>query len=134
VWFGWHACRGASAAIIVYDITSADSLNRAKNWVRELQRQGSPNMIMALAGGAGIGWGWDSHALSWERHVTLTLIGMLGTASGRSNQACCSWVSITAPEGTLPSTPDSLGTAEDIMVLELLQPTVCVCLCYVVFV
>jgi 2',3'-cyclic-nucleotide 2'-phosphodiesterase (5'-nucleotidase family) len=34
----------------VYDITSTDSFNRAKAWVRELQRQGSPNMIMALAG------------------------------------------------------------------------------------
>lgn len=44
-------CRGAAAAIIVYDITSTDSFNRAKAWVRELQRQGSPNMIMALAGG-----------------------------------------------------------------------------------
>lgn len=45
-------CRGAAAAIIVYDITSTDSFNRAKAWVRELQRQGSPNMIMALAGGS----------------------------------------------------------------------------------
>jgi len=42
--------RGAAAAIIVFDITSTDSFNRAKAWVRELQRQGSPNMIMALAG------------------------------------------------------------------------------------
>ncbi|GAX74659.1 hypothetical protein CEUSTIGMA_g2107.t1 [Chlamydomonas eustigma] len=42
--------RGAAAAVIVFDITSADSLNRAKSWVRELQRQGNPNMIMALAG------------------------------------------------------------------------------------
>jgi Ras-related protein Rab-5C len=42
--------RGAAAAIIVYDVTSTDSFNRAKAWVRELQRQGSPNMIMALAG------------------------------------------------------------------------------------
>lgn len=44
--------RGAAAAIIVYDITSADSLVRAKSWVKELQRQGNPNMIMALAGEA----------------------------------------------------------------------------------
>jgi Ras-related protein Rab-5C len=44
--------RGAAAAIIVYDITSTESFNRAKAWVRELQRQGSPGMIMALAGGA----------------------------------------------------------------------------------
>lgn len=42
--------RGAAAAIIVYDITSQDSMVRAKNWVKELQRQGSPNLIMALAG------------------------------------------------------------------------------------
>ena len=27
-----------------------DSFNRAKNWVRELQRQGSANIVIALAG------------------------------------------------------------------------------------
>ncbi|KAK4347645.1 hypothetical protein RND71_033984 [Anisodus tanguticus] len=42
--------RGAAAAIIVYDITSVDSFARAKKWVQELQKQGNPNMIMALAG------------------------------------------------------------------------------------
>ncbi|XP_055804037.1 ras-related protein RHN1 isoform X2 [Solanum dulcamara] len=42
--------RGAAAAIIVYDITSADSFARAKKWVQELQKQGNPNMVMALAG------------------------------------------------------------------------------------
>ena len=42
--------RGAAAAIIVYDITSTESFNRAKNWVRELQRQGNPDLIVALAG------------------------------------------------------------------------------------
>ena len=31
--------RGAQAAIVVYDITNTDSLERAKNWVKELQRQ-----------------------------------------------------------------------------------------------
>ena len=41
--------------MIVFDITSADSLARAKSWVKELQRQGNPNMIMALAGGPGKG-------------------------------------------------------------------------------
>ena len=30
--------RGASVAIIVYDITYAESLNQAKRWVREIQR------------------------------------------------------------------------------------------------
>ena len=42
--------RGAAAAVIVFDITNAESLSKAKAWVKELQRQGSPNMIMALAG------------------------------------------------------------------------------------
>eukprot|EP00963_Diacronema_lutheri_P006970 scaffold625_cov324-Pavlova_lutheri.AAC.4 len=42
--------RGAAAAIIVYDISSTESFERAKSWVKELQRQGNPNMVMALAG------------------------------------------------------------------------------------
>ncbi|CAJ0565400.1 unnamed protein product, partial [Mesorhabditis spiculigera] len=42
--------RGAQAAIVVYDITNADSFQKAKNWVKELQRQASPNIVMALAG------------------------------------------------------------------------------------
>ncbi|XP_039129068.1 ras-related protein RHN1-like [Dioscorea cayenensis subsp. rotundata] len=42
--------RGAAAAIIVYDITSTESFERAKKWVLELQKQGNPNMVTALAG------------------------------------------------------------------------------------
>jgi len=42
--------RGAQAAIVVYDITSFDSFDRAKKWVKELQRQGNPNIVIALAG------------------------------------------------------------------------------------
>ncbi|XP_078161392.1 ras-related protein RHN1-like [Carex rostrata] len=42
--------RGAAAAVIVYDITSNESFERAKKWVVELQKQGNPNMVMALAG------------------------------------------------------------------------------------
>lgn len=42
--------RGAAAAIVVYDITSAASFNRAKTWVKELQRQGSQDVVIALAG------------------------------------------------------------------------------------
>ena len=45
-----HACRGAAAAVVVFDITNADSFAKAKAWVKELQRMGNPNMIMALAG------------------------------------------------------------------------------------
>ncbi|KAK7919542.1 hypothetical protein WMY93_010826 [Mugilogobius chulae] len=42
--------RGAQAAIVVFDITSAESFVRAKTWVMELQRQASPNIVIALAG------------------------------------------------------------------------------------
>lgn len=42
--------RGAAAAIVVYDITNYDSFVRAKQWVKELQRQGSPSIVIALAG------------------------------------------------------------------------------------
>merc|ERR1712195_323291 len=30
--------RGAAAAVVVYDITNADSFQRAKSWVKELQK------------------------------------------------------------------------------------------------
>lgn len=42
--------RGAQAAIVVYDIQSQDTFARAKTWVKELQRQASPNIVIALAG------------------------------------------------------------------------------------
>jgi len=42
--------RGAQAAIVVYDITNPESFERAKTWVKELQRQGNPNIVIALAG------------------------------------------------------------------------------------
>eukprot|EP00550_Attheya_septentrionalis_P011923 CAMPEP_0198303136 /NCGR_PEP_ID=MMETSP1449-20131203/56728_1 /TAXON_ID=420275 /ORGANISM="Attheya septentrionalis, Strain CCMP2084" /LENGTH=193 /DNA_ID=CAMNT_0044005621 /DNA_START=568 /DNA_END=1149 /DNA_ORIENTATION=+ len=42
--------RGAAAAIVVYDITNQDSFAGAKSWVKELQRRGDPNVVIALAG------------------------------------------------------------------------------------
>jgi GTPase SAR1 family protein len=42
--------KGAQAAVVVYDITSIESFERAQAWVKELQRQGSPNIVVALAG------------------------------------------------------------------------------------
>lgn len=40
--------RGAAAAVVVYDITNADSFERAKKWAQQLQRHGNSNMIVAL--------------------------------------------------------------------------------------
>lgn len=38
--------RGAQAAIVVYDIQNQDSFQRAKTWVKELQRQVSLKSII----------------------------------------------------------------------------------------
>ena len=35
---------------MVYDITNQDTFGRAKVWVKELQRQASPNIVIAIAG------------------------------------------------------------------------------------
>ncbi|KAF9328354.1 hypothetical protein BG006_008455 [Podila minutissima] len=42
--------RNAQAAVIVYDVTKASSLVKAKSWVKELQRQANPNIVIALTG------------------------------------------------------------------------------------
>lgn len=42
--------RNANCAVVVYDITQASSLDKAKSWVKELQRQANENIIIALAG------------------------------------------------------------------------------------
>jgi Ras-related protein Rab-5C len=42
--------RGASAAVVVYDVTNASSFEGAKSWVKELQKKGEPGVVIALAG------------------------------------------------------------------------------------
>ncbi|ODQ67978.1 ras-domain-containing protein [Nadsonia fulvescens var. elongata DSM 6958] len=42
--------RNANCAVVVYDITQSESLERAKAWVKELQRQANENIIITLAG------------------------------------------------------------------------------------
>jgi small GTP-binding protein len=42
--------RGAQAAIVVYDITNKETFQKAQTWIKELQRQASPNIVIALAG------------------------------------------------------------------------------------
>lgn len=42
--------RNAQAAVVVYDVTKGSSLEKAKAWVTELQRQASPEIVIALAG------------------------------------------------------------------------------------
>ncbi|KAJ6727291.1 DRAB5-RELATED [Salix purpurea] len=40
--------RGAAVAVIVYDITSPETFTKAQYWVKELQKHGSPDIVMAL--------------------------------------------------------------------------------------
>ena len=42
--------RNAQSALVVYDMTKASSLVKAKHWVAELQRQASPGIVIALVG------------------------------------------------------------------------------------
>lgn len=42
--------RGAQAAVIVYDITSKRSFNKAIDWVKELKQQANSQIVMVLAG------------------------------------------------------------------------------------
>ncbi|KAH7728724.1 Ras-like protein Rab-5A [Aphelenchoides avenae] len=48
----WRRCTTEERRppIVVYDITNQESFAKAKNWVKELQRQASPNIVIALAG------------------------------------------------------------------------------------
>ncbi|ORY95614.1 putative VPS21-Rab5-like GTPase [Syncephalastrum racemosum] len=42
--------RNAQAAVVVYDVTKAATLDKAKSWVKELQRQANPHIVIALVG------------------------------------------------------------------------------------
>ena len=42
--------RNANCAVVVYDITQTASLDKARSWVRELQRQADPSIVIALCG------------------------------------------------------------------------------------
>ena len=42
--------RSAQAAVAVYDITNQDTFVYAQIWMKELQRQASPNIVIPLAG------------------------------------------------------------------------------------
>ena len=54
--------RNANCAVVVYDITQATSLEKARSWIRELQRQADPSIVIALCG--------NKSDLSARRQVT----------------------------------------------------------------
>lgn len=42
--------RGACGALVVYDITSSDSLKKAQSWIRELRTNADPTLVVILVG------------------------------------------------------------------------------------
>lgn len=42
--------RNAQASAVIYDVTKASSFEKAKSWIKELQRQANPNIVIALVG------------------------------------------------------------------------------------
>eukprot|EP00055_Hartaetosiga_balthica_P006960 m.23164 g.23164 ORF g.23164 m.23164 type:complete len:211 (+) comp5526_c0_seq2:234-866(+) len=42
--------RGSDAALVVYDITNTSSFEKAKEWIRTLQLDASPKVVIALVG------------------------------------------------------------------------------------
>lgn len=42
--------RNASCAVVVFDLTSETSFNRAKEWVKQLSLSNNPDIVIALAG------------------------------------------------------------------------------------
>lgn len=54
--------RNANCAVVVYDITQTASLEKARTWIRELQRQADPSIVIALCG--------NKSDLSARRQVT----------------------------------------------------------------
>lgn len=42
--------RNANCAVVVYDITQISSFEKARTWIRELQRQADPSIVIALCG------------------------------------------------------------------------------------
>jgi Ras-related protein Rab-5C len=61
--------RNSQAAIVVYDITKAATLDKAKSWVKELQRQASTDIVIALVGNKlDLVEGEDGEPLEDEEH------------------------------------------------------------------
>lgn len=69
--------RGAAAAIVVYDITDPESFAKMKDWVQELKRLASSDIVIAIVGNKcdevenrevsreGVGRTWEGEECEW---------------------------------------------------------------------
>ncbi|KAF8323841.1 ras-domain-containing protein [Clavulina sp. PMI_390] len=78
--------RNANCAVVVYDITQSNSLDKAKSWIRELQRQADPAIIIALVG--------NKQDLEARRQVTRDEAGQYAQEEGLL------WFETSAKSGT----------------------------------
>ncbi|EGO02419.1 hypothetical protein SERLA73DRAFT_175933 [Serpula lacrymans var. lacrymans S7.3] len=86
--------RNAQAAVVIYDVTKASSLDKAKSWVKELQRQAHPNIVIALVGNKidlvrplSLSLGFTPHPDSEEEADDATATPD-GTTSGDAGPVC----------------------------------------------
>ena len=42
--------KGSKAAVVVYDLTIYDTFKKAQQWIRELNENASPDIVIALVG------------------------------------------------------------------------------------
>jgi len=66
--------RGAAAAIVVYDITNPDSFAGAKSWVKELQRRGDQNVVIAMVSTDTYFMTLKRFGLRYTKHTLLLLV------------------------------------------------------------
>ncbi|PWN38950.1 ras-domain-containing protein [Ceraceosorus guamensis] len=81
--------RNAQASAVVYDVTKASSFEKAKSWVKELQRQANPNIVIALVGNkidllseSGSGSAADDDDEEEEEEDDATTTGAGGNSNG----------------------------------------------------
>eukprot|EP00030_Apusomonadida_sp_AF-17_P005777 a676200_5719.p1 GENE.a676200_5719~~a676200_5719.p1 ORF type:complete len:220 (-),score=71.13 a676200_5719:120-743(-) len=66
--------RGAHAAVVVFDITSLESFEKSQKWVRDLNKQGNPNIVVCLVG--------NKLDMAADRQVTVEMAQRYATDNG----------------------------------------------------
>lgn len=74
--------QNASSVSDILALSPQDTFARAKNWVKELQRQASPNIVIALAG--------NKADLASKRAVEFQVGGWMGLGAGSASSTCSS--------------------------------------------
>lgn len=71
--------RNAHAALVVYDITSRESLDKAKYWIRELQKQANQDTLIVLVG--------NKSDMQDQRAITRSEVAAMAAEMGQGDRA-----------------------------------------------